>query len=70
MLIKQGKKNAKFEIFFQVPGAEGRAGMAAIVDPEGILDLKAVAEGLKKALPSYACPLFIRVLKEIDVTGE
>nr|XP_053626715.1 long-chain fatty acid transport protein 4-like [Cherax quadricarinatus]XP_053626716.1 long-chain fatty acid transport protein 4-like [Cherax quadricarinatus]XP_053626717.1 long-chain fatty acid transport protein 4-like [Cherax quadricarinatus]XP_053626718.1 long-chain fatty acid transport protein 4-like [Cherax quadricarinatus]XP_053626719.1 long-chain fatty acid transport protein 4-like [Cherax quadricarinatus] len=53
----------------EVPGAEGRAGMAAVVDPEGELNLQSFKEGIKEALPSYACPLFLRVLQEIDVTG-
>ncbi|KAG7160226.1 Long-chain fatty acid transport protein 1-like [Homarus americanus] len=53
----------------EVPGAEGRAGMAAIVDPEDELNLKAFTEGLTKSLPHYARPLFLRILKEIDVTG-
>lgn len=53
----------------KVPGVEGRAGMAAIVDQKGELNMKEFAEGLKRSLPSYACPLFLRILKEIDVTG-
>ncbi|XP_063871974.1 long-chain fatty acid transport protein 1-like [Scylla paramamosain] len=53
----------------EVPGAEGKAGMAAIVDPEGSLDLTDFLKGMKKNLPPYACPLFVRILKEIDVTG-
>lgn len=52
-----------------MPGAEGKAGMAAIVDPEDSLNLTEFLSGLKKNLPSYACPLFLRILKEIDVTG-
>ncbi|XP_014205068.1 long-chain fatty acid transport protein 4-like [Copidosoma floridanum] len=53
----------------QVPGMEGRAGMAAIVDPESLLDFKALAEGLDKALPSYARPIFLRIVKELELTG-
>ncbi|CAL4059398.1 unnamed protein product, partial [Meganyctiphanes norvegica] len=53
----------------EVPGAEGRAGMAAILDPEDNLDLKLLHDGLTKALPSYARPLFIRIVKELDMTG-
>ncbi|MPC78617.1 Long-chain fatty acid transport protein 4 [Portunus trituberculatus] len=53
----------------QVPGAEGKAGMAAIVDPEGNLNLTDFLKGMKKNLPPYAWPLFLRILKEIDVTG-
>ena len=53
----------------QVPGMEGRAGMAAIVDPECHLDFKALAEGLDKALPSYARPIFLRIVKELEMTS-
>ncbi|XP_046736827.1 long-chain fatty acid transport protein 4-like [Diprion similis] len=53
----------------QVPGMEGKAGMAAIVDPDSLLDFKALAEGLDKALPSYARPIFLRIVKELEMTG-
>ncbi|KAK7082496.1 hypothetical protein SK128_013204 [Halocaridina rubra] len=53
----------------EVPGAEGRAGMAAIVDPENKMNMEEVVKGIKKHLPVYARPLFVRVIKEIDVTG-
>ena len=53
----------------QVPGSEGRAGMAAILDPEGSLDLVSLAQGMAKVLPTYARPLFIRIVKAIDMTG-
>jgi solute carrier family 27 (fatty acid transporter), member 1/4 len=55
---------------FQVPGAEGRAGMVAINQgKESPLDLEKLAEGLKSSLPSYARPIFIRILAELDLTG-
>ena len=45
----------------EVPGAEGKAGMAAILQEEGDkLDLDFLASGLRKALPSYARPMFVR----------
>ncbi|KAG0719978.1 Long-chain fatty acid transport protein 1 [Chionoecetes opilio] len=53
----------------EVPGAEGKAGMAAIVDPEGSLNLTEFFDGMKKNLPPYACPVFLRIMKEIDATG-
>lgn len=53
----------------EVKGQEGRAGMAAILDPEGAVDLKSLAEGVRKALPSYARPIFLRILKKMDMTG-
>ena len=53
----------------EVPGAEGRAGMAAIVEPEGGLDLKQFLQAVKHQLPSYAVPLFVRIVEEVDLTG-
>lgn len=43
--------------------------MAAIVDPDCLLDFKALAEGLDKALPSYARPIFLRIVKELEMTS-
>jgi fatty-acyl-CoA synthase len=51
-----------------VPGAEGRAGMAAIV-PKGELDLAALRQHLAARLPVYARPLFLRIRDGLDVTG-
>ncbi|XP_076043131.1 long-chain fatty acid transport protein 1-like isoform X1 [Oratosquilla oratoria] len=53
----------------EVPGVEGKAGMAAIVDPNREVDLDMFLKGIQRALPSYARPLFLRMLTEIDVTG-
>lgn len=53
----------------EIPNVEGRAGMAAISDPEVTLDLKALGDNLRKCLPSYARPQFIRILEKIDMTG-
>lgn len=53
----------------KVPGNEGRAGMAAILDQEDNLDLQAVAEGVRRALPAYARPQFIRALRQVEMTG-
>lgn len=57
-------------IFNQVPNSEGRAGMAAIADKDNTLDIASVSEGLQKALPSYARPLFIRKINEVELTGK
>jgi fatty-acyl-CoA synthase len=51
-----------------VPGAEGRAGMAAIVADEG-LDLAALHLHLRETLPHYARPLFLRLRSGLDMTG-
>ncbi|CAG9825429.1 unnamed protein product [Phaedon cochleariae] len=53
----------------EIKGQEGRAGMAAVFDPEETLDLKQLVGGLKKMLPAYARPIFIRILMKIDMTG-
>ena len=53
----------------QVPGVEGRAGMAAIVQPEGGIDLNWFLSAIKNQLPSYAMPIFLRMVKELDITG-
>jgi fatty-acyl-CoA synthase len=54
----------------QVPGSDGRAGMAAIV-PENIasFDLAELREHLKAHLPDYARPMFLRLQDHLDITG-
>ncbi|MBV8744636.1 MAG: long-chain-acyl-CoA synthetase [Xanthobacteraceae bacterium] len=51
-----------------VPGAEGRAGMAAIVADRDF-DIADLLQHMVKQLPSYARPLFIRFLPRIDTTA-
>lgn len=53
----------------EIKGQEGRAGMAAILDPNQSVDLDKLASGVKKMLPSYARPIFVRLLHKIDMTG-
>uniref|UniRef100_A0A2C9GPK7 long-chain-fatty-acid--CoA ligase n=1 Tax=Anopheles arabiensis TaxID=7173 RepID=A0A2C9GPK7_ANOAR len=53
----------------EVPNLEGRAGMAAILDPERQVDLEQLARTLKDTLPSYARPQFVRLLSKVDMTG-
>lgn len=43
--------------------------MAAILDADGTLDLKQLAAGLRKVLPSYARPQFLRLLTKVNMTG-
>jgi fatty-acyl-CoA synthase len=52
----------------QVPGHEGRAGMAAVACDDN-LDLAALRAWLKAHLPDYARPLFLRIRTEIDKTA-
>jgi fatty-acyl-CoA synthase len=51
-----------------VDGADGRAGMAAlVVGPE--FDLKAFSDHVAHELPAFAQPLFVRILPAIETTG-
>ncbi|XP_041980169.1 long-chain fatty acid transport protein 1 [Aricia agestis] len=51
-----------------IPNVEGKAGMAAIADPEKKLDLESLAKGLRSSLPAYARPIFLRILPEPPLT--
>ncbi|KAK2503833.1 hypothetical protein MC885_009998 [Smutsia gigantea] len=53
----------------EVPGTEGRAGMAAVANPTGSCDLEHFAQLLEKELPPYARPIFLRFLPELHKTG-
>ena len=54
----------------EVPDAGGKAGMAAIQLKEGSeFDGKALAKAVYEHLPSYAVPLFVRVVKELAHTS-
>ncbi len=50
-----------------VPGADGRAGMAAIVVDEGF-DLAQLADHLSRQLPVYAHPVVIRLCGALETT--
>ena len=53
-----------------VPGTEGRAGMAAVVLREGAdFDGRAFYAHGERHLPGYARPAFVRLVREMDVTG-
>ncbi|KAI8093581.1 uncharacterized protein BX664DRAFT_330018 [Halteromyces radiatus] len=53
-----------------VPGHDGRASMAAIcVQDENTFDFKGLAAHLKNKLPSYAVPLFLRIVPSMETTG-
>ena len=51
-----------------VPGEDGRAGMASIV-PGDEFSINGLYEHLSQHLPKYSIPVFIRISKEIEVTG-
>ena len=54
-----------------VPGAEGRAGMVSIALQSGVdsLDMNAFADHIRKELPPFARPVFVRIQRELDLTG-
>ncbi|MEM7219345.1 MAG: long-chain-acyl-CoA synthetase [Pseudomonadota bacterium] len=54
----------------EVPGADGRAGMAALtLEDETSFDVEAFAEHVVQSLPPYARPVFVRLQRELEVTG-
>ncbi len=52
----------------KIEGADGRAGMAALV-ADTTFDLAALKAYLDRNLPRYAQPLFLRILPDLDRTG-
>jgi fatty-acyl-CoA synthase len=50
-----------------IPGADGRAGMAALVVDQGF-DFGIFAEHLSRRLPVYALPVFVRFCRALDAT--
>jgi fatty-acyl-CoA synthase len=50
-----------------VRGADGRAGMAAIVTDAGF-DFAEFRDHLSRRLPPYACPVFVRLCAALDNT--
>lgn len=53
----------------QVPGCDGRAGMASLTWKEGEFDGAGLANLLREVLPAYAVPLFVRLRPEQELTG-
>lgn len=49
---------------------EGKAGMAAIAHEGDKFDLDVFLTAVQKALPSYACPVFLQLMPSVDTTGE
>ncbi|MCP4753974.1 MAG: long-chain-acyl-CoA synthetase [Proteobacteria bacterium] len=54
-----------------IPGTEGRAGMASLIAKMGLdnFDFDGFAAALKRSLPSYAVPIFIRFQAEFETTA-
>ena len=54
----------------EVPGTEGRAGMALVVPADGAgFDPRSFHAHATRVLPPYARPLFVRIAPQVDVTG-
>lgn len=54
----------------EIPGTNGRAGMAAVrAMPNETIDLQELYTLLNTKLPGYAVPVFIRKVESIDTTG-
>uniref|UniRef100_A0A1B0GJ61 Very long-chain fatty acid transport protein n=1 Tax=Lutzomyia longipalpis TaxID=7200 RepID=A0A1B0GJ61_LUTLO len=53
----------------EVPHVEGRAGMAAILDPKREISVENLSNGIRGCLPAYARPLFVRLMDELPMTG-
>ena len=55
----------------EIPGTDGRAGMASIVSRSGgaDFDFAALVETLRSSLPSYAIPLFARLVSGFETTA-
>lgn len=52
-----------------IPSCEGKAGMAAITLPESKVEMDNFYTNVRKTLPPYAIPIFIRLCREIETTG-
>jgi fatty-acyl-CoA synthase len=54
----------------EIPGEDGRAGMAALVLADGAaFDAAAFYAHAERHLPRYAMPAAVRLVREVDVTG-
>jgi fatty-acyl-CoA synthase len=53
----------------EIPGADGRAGMAALVLQPGVAFDGAAFHRHVQGLPRYAAPIFVRLLAEQETTG-
>ncbi len=56
----------------EIPGTDGRAGMAAVIFKNGVgsdqIDLRSLSTYMNENLPAYARPVFIRILEELPTT--
>ncbi len=63
--------NQNYHSFFIHLDADGKAGMAVVIDNSSAsIDMNTLATDLKKyGLPPYARPCFIRLTEHIELTG-
>lgn len=70
--MEMGKKEFEFLNkckWLLLPGAEGKAGMVAIADEDGTVDLTSLASDLARSLPVYARPVFVRLMNKVETTS-
>lgn len=53
----------------EVDGCEGKAGMVAIPDPDKKINLNELLRNLQKVLPTFAIPVFVRIVNNLSMTG-
>ena len=53
----------------KVPHSEGRAGMVAFNCDPDTFDWSAFSSFVDEKLPSYARPVFVRIIEEMETTG-
>jgi solute carrier family 27 fatty acid transporter 1/4 len=51
----------------EIPGQEGRAGMAAIIKDK--INIEKLTNDIKNCLPTYARPVFLRIANDVEHTG-
>ena len=69
--IISSKINSKEVVVYgvEIPGQEGKAGMATIVSNDNDIDMIKLSEEIKNELPAYAKPLFVRITDKVDHTS-
>lgn len=53
----------------EIPHTDGRAGMVAIPDEDENVDLQKLHMSCVEQLPKYSRPLFVRLVKEVQMTS-
>ncbi|XP_046919481.2 fatty acid transport protein 1 [Dermatophagoides farinae] len=53
----------------EVPGCEGKAGMAAILDNDRTVDVNDLLKKLRQKVPIFSIPVFIRLVDQLELTS-